>query len=204
MRAELPVFLEFTMPTIEIETFYPETKQQWREWLAENHIEKNAVWVIFYKKSAIKPGITWSEAVDEALCFGWIDSVKKKLDEERAIQFFGKRKPKSTWSRINKDKVQKLSEAGLIAEAGWACIEQAKQNGSWEILDSVEDLVVPQDLGIELNSRPGAMAFFLSLSKSVRKAVLQWLVLAKRPETRQKRITEIAELASQKKKPKQF
>jgi uncharacterized protein YdeI (YjbR/CyaY-like superfamily) len=186
------------------ETFYPETKQQWREWLAENHSKKNSVWVIFYKKSAKKPSITWSEAVDEALCFGWIDSVKRKLDEERSIQFFSKRKPKSTWSRINKDKVETLSGAGLIAEAGWACIEMAKQNGSWEILDSVEDLVVPQDLEIELNARSDAMPFFMSLSKSAKKAMLQWLVMAKRPETRQKRITEIAECASQKKKPKQF
>ncbi len=142
--------------------------------------------------------------MDEALCFGWIDSVKKKLDEERSIQFFSKRKPKSTWSKINKDKVQKLIDAGLISEAGLGCIEIAKQNGSWEILDSVEELMVPQDLEIELNSRPDAMTFFMGLSKSAKKAMLQWLVLAKRPETRQNRVSEIAECASKKKKPKPF
>lgn len=188
----------------EIETFYPENKQQWRLWLSKNHSQKEAVWLIFYEKNANKPTVTWSDAVDEALCFGWIDSIKKKLDEERSIQFFSKRKPKSTWSKINKEKIQKLIEAGQMTQAGLNCIEIAKQNGSWEILDSVEELTIPKDLEIELKSKANAMDFFLSLSKSIRKAMLQWLVLAKRPETRQKRIAEIAELAEQKQKPKQF
>ena len=93
-----------TQDTIEI--FYPESNQHWRAWLEENHIDKNAVWLIFYKKQANKPTLSWSEAVDEALCFGWIDSVKKTLDAERSIQFFSKRKPKSTWSKINKGKIR--------------------------------------------------------------------------------------------------
>lgn len=188
----------------ENELFYPETQQQWRDWLAENHVQKESVWLIYYKKSAKKPTISWSNAVDEALCFGWIDSVQKKLDDERSIQFFSKRKPKSTWSKINKEKVIKLIEAGQMTDAGLKCIEIAKQNGSWEILDSVEALAIPIDLEIELKSKPNAMDYFLSLSKSTRKAMLQWLVLAKRPETRQKRIAEIAELAEIRQKPKQF
>lgn len=192
------------MPISEIETFYPKTRQQWRKWLQKNHNRKAAVWVIFYKQKAGKPTLTWSDAVEEALCFGWIDSIKKTLDEERSIQFFSKRKPKSTWSKINKVKVQKLTDAGLMTQAGLDCIAVAKQNGSWEILDSVEELMVPEDLETELKKRPHAMAFFLSLSKSVRKAMLQWLVLAKRAETREKRLTEIATLAAKKQKPKQF
>lgn len=188
----------------EIETYYPKTRQHWRNWLAKNHLQKDAVWVIFYKQKANKPTLTWSDAVDEALCFGWIDSVKKKLDEERAIQFFSKRKPRSTWSKINKQKVQRLIDTGQMTKVGLDCIEIAKENGSWEILDSVEELTIPSDLESELMSKANAMDFFLGLSKSVKKAILQWLVLAKRPETRQKRIAEIAELADKGMKPKQF
>lgn len=188
----------------ETELFYPETQQQWRDWLLENHVHKEAVWLIFYKKSTKKPTISWSEAVDEALCFGWIDSVQKKLDEERSIQFFSKRKPKSTWSKINKEKVVKLMATGQMTAAGLKCIEIAKQNGSWEILDSVEELIMPLDLETELKSKPNAMEYFMGLSKSTRKAMLQWLVMAKRPETRQNRISEMAELAEKRQKPKQF
>src|SRR5690606_32773259 len=98
------------MPEKEIETFYPKNIQEWRKWLVKNHLKKNAVWLVMYKKAANEPSVSWSDAVDEALCFGWIDSVKKKLDEVRSIQFFSKRKPKSTWSKINKEKVKKLIE----------------------------------------------------------------------------------------------
>ncbi|WP_310589106.1 YdeI/OmpD-associated family protein [Runella aurantiaca] len=150
------------------------------------------------------PSITWSEAVDQALCFGWIDSTSKPIDDEKFMQFFCKRKPKSVWSKINKEKVLRLTEAGLMTQAGFESIETAKLNGSWNILDEVEELTIPQDLTDELKMKPVAEEFFLSLSKSVRKSILQWLVLAKRPETRQNRITEIAELAAQKLKPKQF
>ena len=192
------------MRLTETETYYPKSKQHWREWLAKNHLHKENVWLIFYKQNANQPTITWSEAVDEALCFGWIDSIKKKLDGERSIQFFSKRKPKSTWSKVNKKKVEHLIETGQMTDAGLACIEIAKSNGSWEILDSVEALTIPEDLETELNSRAHAMDFFLSLSKSVRKQMLQWLVLVKQSETRQRRILEIAELAARGQKPKQF
>lgn len=192
------------MPISEVETYYPKTKQQWRKWLLKNHIQKDAVWLIMYKQSADKPTVTWSEAVDEALCFGWIDSIKKKLDEERSIQFFSKRKPKSTWSKINKQKVSNLIDNGIMTKAGLECIEIAKQNGSWTILDSVEELEMPIDLATELNTKVNAMDFFLSLSKTVRKGMLQWIIFAKRPETRQKRINEIVELVDKRQKPKQF
>jgi len=188
----------------EIETFYPESKLHWRKWLAKNHIQKDAVWIIIYKQKSGKPTITWSESVDEALCYGWIDSVKKTLDHESSIQFFSKRKAKSTWSKINKNKVEQLIANGLMTKAGFEIIEVAKQNGSWTILDDVEELIIPDDLDLALKTNTTATDFFLSLSKSVKKGMLQWLVLAKRPETRQNRITEIVELASKKQKPKQF
>lgn len=188
----------------EIENFCPANRTAWREWLIKNHGSTQSVWLVIYKKKSGKQTITWSEAVDEALCFGWVDSRRKPVDSEQFIQFFCKRKPNSTWSRINKEKVLTLIHLGKMLPAGLVSIETAKSNGAWNSLDDVEAYKVPEDLSRELLSHAGAEAFFLSLSKSVRKAILQWLVQAKQPHTRQKRITEIAELAAQKRKPKQF
>ena len=185
-----------------VEMFYLATPQEWRLWLQENHRSKQSVWLIHYNKKSGIPTISWSDAVDEALCFGWIDSTRKTLDHERYIQFFCKRKSKSVWSKINKAKVEQLIEAGKMSQAGYESIETARQNGSWAILDEVEELKIPADLEAEFNTKPGSMDFFLSLSKSVRKSMLQWIILAKRPETRQNRIGEIAERAAQKLKPK--
>lgn len=188
----------------EIKTFCPTSRQEWRLWLIENHSSKQAVWLVQYKKKSNMPTLSWSEAVDEALCFGWIDSTRKTIDEEKFIQFFSKRKPNSVWSKINKEKVQRLIDERLMTPAGYESIERAKQNGSWAILDDVEELIIPNDLEKEFKTKLGSKDFFLSLSKSVRKSILQWLTLAKQQETRQKRMSEIAELASQKLKPKQF
>jgi uncharacterized protein YdeI (YjbR/CyaY-like superfamily) len=188
----------------EIETFTPTSQKDWRRWLKKNHKVKQSVWLVSYKKTSEVPTVTYNEAVDEALCFGWIDSTKKTLDKERFMQFFCKRKPTSVWSKINKGKVQRLIDQGLMTKAGFDCIEIAKQNGSWIILDTVEELEIPRDLAREFKIQPGSKQYFLSLSKSVRKSILQWVVIAKRPETRQRRISEIAELAARQLKPKQF
>lgn len=188
----------------ETEIFYPTSRTEWRQWLEENHSSKQSVWLVFYAKSSEKPAVIWSEAVDEALCFGWIDSKKIKIDTETSHQYFSKRKPQSTWSKINKEKVHRLIENGLMAPAGLDSIEVAKQNGSWTILDEVEELIIPKDLEKAFKKHNGSKDYFLSLSKSVRKMMLTSLVLARRPQTRQKRIDEIAELAGQNKKPKQF
>lgn len=189
---------------MEIQTFCPSSQQEWRKWLKKNHQLKQSVWLILYKKESGKPVIRWSEAVDEALCFGWVDSKRQPIDNEKFRQFFSKRKSTGTWSKINKEKVGRLIADGLMTKAGLIMIETAKQNGSWIILNGVEELKIPRDLSKEFKSQPGSKEYFLSLSKSVKKMILQWLVLAKRPETRQKRIVEIAELAAQKLKPKQF
>ncbi|MBE7171530.1 MAG: YdeI/OmpD-associated family protein [Williamsia sp.] len=182
--------------------YYPPSISAWRKWLEKNHLSKEAVWVVFYTKSSGKKSISWSEAVSAALCYGWIDSKKIKIDEETSHQFFSKRKSNSTWSKINKEKVIRLVEEGLMAQAGLNAVEIAKQNGSWTLLDEVEELMIPDDLEAAFQAKPGSKDFFLQLSKSIRKAILQWLVLARRPETRQKRIFEVAELAEQKLKPK--
>lgn len=188
----------------ETSIFYPTSLTEWRKWLEENHLSKQSVWLVFYTKSSGKFSLAWSEAVDVALCYGWIDSKKIKIDHETSHQFFSKRKPKSTWSKINKEKVTHLIESGRMQAAGLHCIEVAQQNGSWTLLDEVEELIIPYDLKAEFDKYPESQAYFESLSKSVRKMLLQWLVLAKRPETRQQRIHEIAVNAGQKKKPKQF
>lgn len=192
------------MENNEIDIFYPASVTAWRKWLVKNHLSKQAVWLVFYnKKSGIK-SISWSEAVDVALCFGWIDSKKIKIDENSSHQFFSKRKAKSTWSKINKNKVEKLIEQGLMTEAGYLSIEVARQNGSWTLLDEVEELIIPADMEAEFARKPNSKDFFLSLSKSVRKSMLQWIVLAKTEGTRQKRITEIVEQAEKRLKPKHF
>lgn len=184
--------------------FYPANRKEWRAWLKKHHDQKQSVWLVFYKQKSGMATISWSDAVDEALCFGWIDSKKKPVDEEKYIQFFSKRKAKGTWSKINKQKIEQLIAEGLMMPAGFASIEAAKQNGSWLILDNVEELEIPADLELAFSVHPGSGDFFLNLSRSVKKSILQWLVLAKRPETRQKRIAEVVELAVQKRKPKQF
>ncbi|GGE42108.1 uncharacterized protein YdeI (YjbR/CyaY-like superfamily) [Pedobacter psychrotolerans] len=189
---------------MEQETFYPENKSQWRAWLKENHALKKSIWVIFYKKKTGRPTINWSEAVDEALCFGWIDSIGKPIDDEKFMQYFCQRKPNSTWSKINKDKVNVLLEANLITDAGKYCIDIAKQNGSWTILDEVEALIIPKDLELAFAEQPEAAIFFSNLSRTVKKGILQWLVLAKRPATRASRIKDVIQFCLEKNIPKQF
>jgi uncharacterized protein YdeI (YjbR/CyaY-like superfamily) len=188
----------------DVETFYPETIQDWRQWLHDNHATKQSIWIIYYKKKSKKPSITWGQAVDEALCYGWIDSPARPIDDEKYMQFFSRRKASSTWSKVNKEKLKHLFAAKLMMPAGIAIIELAKQNGSWSILDEVEELIIPKDLEMAFEVYEGSKDFFLSISKSLRKAMLQWVVMAKQTETRQKRIQEIAEKAAQKLKPKQF
>jgi uncharacterized protein YdeI (YjbR/CyaY-like superfamily) len=185
-------------------TFHPKSKAEWRAWLSENHQSEQSIWLVYYRSSSNKPSLSWSNAVDEALCFGWIDSTKKTIDKESYMQYFSKRKPNSMWSRINKEKVAKLIEENLMTDAGFQSIVIAKENGSWNALDDVEALIIPKDLKEALASNLEAMAFFNELSNSAKKLLLHWVTFAKRPETRKKRIVELVESASQGLKPKQF
>lgn len=187
-----------------IETFYPRNRQEWREWLQENHDKKQSIWVVYYKRKTNIPTVIYSEAVDEALCFGWIDSKIKPLDEEKFVQFFCKRKVNSVWSKVNKEKIERLIHEGLMTKAGFEIIEKAKQNGAWTLLDEAEALIIPKDLEDEFKKRPKAKDYFVGLNKSDKRNILQWLTLTKRQETREKRIIEIVELTEQSLKPKQF
>jgi uncharacterized protein YdeI (YjbR/CyaY-like superfamily) len=184
--------------------YCPLNVDEWRSWLKDNHKTQESVWLIVHKKGSANPTISWSDAVNVALCFGWIDSVKRSIDSEKYMQYFCKRKAVSTWSKINKDKVEDLIQKGLMTEAGLAIIVKAKVNGSWTILDDVENLVIPYVLESAFINNPDAREYFLSLSKSVRKQFLYWIVSAKREETKNKRIAEIIEYANQKLIPPRF
>ncbi len=192
------------MPVSDRPTEIIHSRKAWRTWLAKNHQSQSSVWVVCNTQKSNKPTVAWTELVDEALCFGWIDSTRKTIDETKFKQLFSKRKPRSTWSKINKEKIKRLTAEGLMMDAGFQAVKLAKQNGSWTILDEVEKLAIPADLEKAFTLHPGAKDYFMSLSKSIKKMMLQWIVLAKKPETRQNRINEIAILAGQRKKPKQF
>jgi uncharacterized protein YdeI (YjbR/CyaY-like superfamily) len=184
------------------DTFCPESRKAWRQWLDKNHLTQSSVWLLLYKKESGKPTISWGDAVEEALCFGWIDSKRQPIDEHHFRQFFSKRKPRGTWSKVNKEKIKLLTEQGLMSEAGLECVRKAKQNGSWTILDTVEKGAIPKGLEDAFKQYPGSKEYFTGLSKSVRKMILLWIVMAQKAETRDKRINEVASLAAQQQKPK--
>ncbi|MBK9746279.1 MAG: YdeI/OmpD-associated family protein [Chloroflexi bacterium] len=172
------------------ELVYPQTRADWRAWLAANHDKSPGIWLVRYKVSTKQPTITYDELVEEALCFGWIDGLARGLDAERHLQLLTPRKPKSVWSKINKERIERLLAAGVIEAPGLKVIEIAKANGSWSAIDDVEALTVPPDLGAALEQNPAASQFFYGLANTYKKGILQWIASAKRPETRQKRIDE--------------
>ncbi len=176
-------------------------RAEWRAWLAEHHASAPGIWLVFYKKGSGQTGVTYEEAVEEALCFGWIDSRPNTLDEERYIQLFTPRKRKSPWSKSNKERVERLLAAGLMAPAGLAALEAAKRDGTWAIYDGIEDLKVSDDLRAALLRNPKAEANFDAFSASTRKQLLWWIESAKRPETRQRRIEQVVIAAAEKRNP---
>ncbi len=169
----------------------------WRDWLEANCQTEKSVWLIIYKKSSKRSSVYYDEAVDEALCFGWIDSKPNKRDAESYYQFFSKRNPKSNWSAVNKSKVERLIKANKMATPGLEMIRIAKQSGTWSALDDVENLIVPDDLRAELKTYSNAEKYFEEFPKSVKRGILEWIFSAKRPETRIKRIKVTARLANE-------
>lgn len=192
------------MSSSELATYCPKNQQEWRLWLEKNHHSENSIWLIIYKKHTEHENLTWSQAVDQALCFGWIDSTKRPIDDEKYMQYFGKRKAKSNWSKINKEKIEVLTKAGLMTKAGIKSIEIAKQNGSWNILDEVEALIIPKELQIAFNQNPASEKYYSGLSNSLKKQLLYLVISAKRAETKAKRVNEIIDSAKQGLLPKQM
>ena len=181
--------------------FYAHDREEWRRWLEANHDTSSGVWLVCFKKNSSKRGVLYAEAVEEALCFGWIDSKANALDEESYIQLFSPRRPKSPWSKLNKLRVNKLVEQSLMTQKGIDVIEVSKKDGSWYAYDMIEELRIPSDLEKVLSVNQIADAHFKSLSKSSKKQILWWIQSAKRKETRQKRINQVVELANEGKNP---
>ena len=187
-----------------LEQVYVPDRAAWRRWLAKQHGRSPGIWLVFDKKSSRPDRLAYVDAVEEALCYGWIDSTVRTLDDARYVQLMAPRKPKSTWAATNKARVERLIAQGLMAEPGLASIERAKANGSWTSLDAVEAMVVPADLTKALRALPGAAKNFAAFSPSARKAYLHWISQAVRAETRAHRVAHVAQFAASNQKSRQF
>jgi uncharacterized protein YdeI (YjbR/CyaY-like superfamily) len=174
---------------------HPQSREEWRAWLAANHTRKQGVWLITWKKASGKQHLSYEDAVEEALCFGWIDSKPAKLDADRSKLWMSPRKAKSGWSRINKQRIQRAIAMGRMTAAGLARIEAAKLDGSWSKLDAVDALEVPPDLAKAL-AQHQATENFNNFPPSARRGILDWIGNARTVPTREKRIAETARLAA--------
>lgn len=162
-----------------------------RAWLEQNHSRTDTVWLVTFKKAAGDRYVSWGACVDELLCFGWIDSKVQRVDELRSRRLICPRKPGSIWSKVNKDKVHRLIEAGRMAPSGLASIERAREDGSWTLLDDVEALIEPDDLAAALDGLPAARVSWDSFPGNAKKQMLWWVKSARRDATRQRRIDRI-------------
>lgn len=171
-------------------------RDAWRAWLAANHATASGAWMVTWRSRSGRVGLDYEAAVEEALCFGWVDSTGGRVDDERSKLYFAPRKSRSPWAATNKARVERLIRDGRMAPAGLAAIDQAKANGSWEVYDSVERLEIPDDLAAALEAHPGAPANFAAFPPSARKMQLAWVALAQRPETRATRVVAVAEAAA--------
>lgn len=174
----------------------PSSRAEWRQWLTDNHASAPGVWLVYCKKASGLPSVTYLEAVEEALCFGWIDSHPRKLDADRSQLLFTPRKPKSGWSKVNKERLLRLESANRLMPAGLLAIARAKQNGAWESLDAAEAGLVPDDLAAALAVDETAARHFAAFSPSARKGILTWVLAAKQPATRARRVAEAVRMAA--------
>jgi uncharacterized protein YdeI (YjbR/CyaY-like superfamily) len=182
----------------EFERVQIESRAELRAWLEANHRREESIWLVTFKKHVADKYVPWDDVVEEALCFGWIDSLPRKLDGERSMLLLSPRRPGSPWSGLNKRRVEKLLAEGLLMPPGLAAIEQAKADGSWTVYDEIEDLVIPDDLAAALAKNETAAANFKAFSDSSKKGILWWIKSAKRAATREKRIAETVYLAEHK------
>jgi uncharacterized protein YdeI (YjbR/CyaY-like superfamily) len=192
------------MPSRDAPTIHPKTRKSWRSWLARNHAKSPGVWLIFHKKFANKDRLPYACAVEEALCFGWIDATIRPIDDQTYMQWYCPRKSKSVWSKLNKNRVEQLIATGQMTPAGQATIDLAKKNGQWTHLDAVESLTLPADFAKALAKFAGARKHFDTLSPSARKILLYRIHLAKRPETRAKQIAAAVECCATKQHPNAY
>jgi uncharacterized protein YdeI (YjbR/CyaY-like superfamily) len=190
--SEHPATWKFGFPI-----YHAEEPDAWRAWLAANHATARGVWLASWKRPTGRPAVAYEDAVEEALCFGWIDSTVNTLDGDRGLQLMTPRKPRSSWTRRNRERVALLEAEGRMTEAGRRAVEVAKTNGWWLLYDSVEDLVEPHDLAAALEQAPQARTHWDAFPPSARKQMLWWVVSAAKPETRARRIATIVADAAQ-------
>ena len=180
----------------DVEQVHLETRAEWRAWLGEHHASSRGVHLVSWRTSTGRPSVGYVEAVCEALCFGWVDSVTRRLDDERTQQYYSPRRPRSGWARTNKERVAQLRAAGLMTEAGERVIAEAVANGSWALLDDVEAGIEPADLRAALDATAEARSHWDAFPRSARKVMLEWLVQARTAATRERRLTEVVDRAA--------
>ena len=179
-----------------VATFYAKDAESWRNWLATHHSSYQSVWLIIYKKESGVPSVYYDEAVNEALCFGWVDSKPNKRDDQSYYQFFSRRNPKSNWSAVNKQKIERLTAEGKMSPAGEEMVRLAHESGTWTALEDVDNLIVPPDLQEAFDQNEVAYTNWQNFPPSTRRGILEWIFNAKRAVTRTKRIIETVTLAS--------
>lgn len=175
---------------------HPHTRAEWRSWLEANHAGPVGIWVITWRKGSGHEPLSYEDIVGQALCFGWVDSKKRGIDAARTMMWVSPRRPGSGWSRPNKERVARLEASGAMAAAGRQVIDAARADGSWNLLDDVEALIVPDDLALAFSDHPPAAAQWESFPPSAKRVILTWIMQAKRPQTRANRIDETARLAA--------
>ncbi|MFN2144845.1 MAG: YdeI/OmpD-associated family protein [Anaerolineales bacterium] len=185
-----------------METLELNTIAEWRTWLSQNHNCFSEIWLVYYKKESGLPSLEYKETLDEALCYGWVDSIIKKLDDEKYVRKFTPRREDSKWSLVNKTRVEELIVEGRMTEHGLALVEAAKKSGAWDNPGTKPemDFEIPEELSAALEENPEAAAFFESLAKTYRKQYIAWIATAKRAETREKRTAEAIQLLAEGKK----
>jgi uncharacterized protein YdeI (YjbR/CyaY-like superfamily) len=180
------------LPHIEVKS-----RAEWRKWLSKNYKTSGSIWLVTYKKAIGKWHVPAAEIAEEALCFGWVDSLPRKFDDERSMLLLAPRKPRSAWSKINKQRAERMIAEGRMHASGLAVIEAAKASGTWTKLDGIEAMKIPPDLAAAFAKDKQAASLFEAFPRSVKRAILEWIIQAKKPETRAKRVAETVKLAAQ-------
>ncbi len=166
------------------------TVEEWRAWLADNHTRTEGIWLVHFKPATGKPRISYEQSVEEALCYGWIDSLTRTIDSERTIMWFSPRRPRSAWSLANKGRIERLIADGRMTAAGMAKIDAAKLDGSWSALDAIDAMEMPDGLTAAFDAYPNARRHYDAFPPSTKRAILAWIASARTAPTRDKRIAE--------------
>ncbi|HEY2984457.1 MAG TPA: YdeI/OmpD-associated family protein [Jatrophihabitantaceae bacterium] len=173
-----------------------DNRAAWRNWLSRHHADRAEIWLVSWKTGTGKPSIPYAAAVEEAICFGWIDGAVGTVDDDRSKRRFAHRLPGSAWSAANRERAERLASAGFMARAGLEAVARAKADGSWTALDEVEAMTLPDDLAAALDAKPGARATFDSFAPYLRRDILTWIAAAKQRDTRARRMDKTAREAA--------